>query len=203
MPSPNSIIHSIEPRTWAFRPSLLVMMGAGAPPRRDAERGDGPRVPPSLKDNMATTILRHNLDLNSDSITYCSWAGMPPASSKYTPDGSGDQAVGARVFSAVTGINMNHDEMMEAMNPVANIERCIHVREGRRKEDDLYNDATYESPGWAHTSKEAFIEAMEEYYKLRGWDPATGIPRRSTLEKQGLKKIADELENKYGVELPE
>jgi aldehyde:ferredoxin oxidoreductase len=44
---------------------------------------------------------------------------------------------------------------------------------------------------------------MEEYYKLRGWDPATGIPRRSTLEKQGLKKIADELENKYGVELPE
>ncbi|HEY95782.1 MAG TPA: hypothetical protein G4O15_12690 [Dehalococcoidia bacterium] len=202
MPSPGSIVHAVEPRTWAFRPSHLIMIGAGASPQRGAERRNVPRVPPSLKANMPTTILRHNLDLNSDCITYCSWAGMPPTFSKYTSDGIGDQSVGAKVFSAVTGINMSHDEMMEAMNPVANIERCIHMREGRRKEDDLYNDATYASPAWAHTSKQDFIEAMEEYYTLRGWDPETGIPRRSTLEKQGLKKIADDLESKYGVTVP-
>jgi hypothetical protein len=46
---------------------------------------------------------------------------------------------------------------------------------------------------------------LDEYYNdpARGWDLETGIPRRSTLEQQGLKKIADELESKYGVEVPE
>ena len=43
---------------------------------------------------------------------------------------------------------------------------------------------------------------MDDYYRLRGWDIVSGIPTRSTLEKQGLKKIADELETKYGVPIP-
>ena len=201
MPSPGSIVHATESRTWPFRASHLAM-GIGAPPKGGAERMSMPRTPPSLKDNMPTTILRHNLDINSDCIPYCSWAGMPPSFSRYTPDGTGDQAVGAKVYSAVTGIDMSHDEMMAAMNPIYDIERCIHMREGRRKKDDLYNDATFESPGWARTSKEQFIEAMEEYYRLRGWDPETGIPSRSTLEKRGLGRIADDLETKYGVVVP-
>jgi aldehyde:ferredoxin oxidoreductase len=142
------------------------------------------------------------MDVNADCITYCSWAGMPPFFSKYTPDGQGDPAVGAKVYSAVTGISMSHDEMMAAMNPIYNIERCIHVREGRRRQDDTYNEATFKSPGWARTSREEFNKVMDEYYTLRGWDLETGIPRRSTLEKQGLKRIADDLESKYRVAVP-
>ena len=42
---------------------------------------------------------------------------------------------------------------------------------------------------------------LEEYYEARGWDPETGIPRRSTLEKMGLKYVADEMEQKYGMTL--
>ena len=33
------------------------------------------------------------------------------------------------------------------------------------------------------------------YYKLEGWDPATGWPNRSTLESLGLPYVARELEN--------
>jgi hypothetical protein len=50
--------------------------------------------------------------------------------------------------------------------------------------------------------KDEFNKVMDEYYTLRGWDVKTGIPRRSTLEKQGLKKIADEMEMKYGINVP-
>ncbi len=201
-PTTGAIIHATESRGMGVHPSSLAM-GLGAPPRRGGGRGDMPRLPGLSKDDIPAAILLHNLDINSDCITYCSWAGMPPFFSRYTPDGLGDPALGAKVFSAVTGISMSHEEMITAMDPIFNIERCIHVREGRRKEDDLYNEATFKSPGWAHTSKGEFIEVMEEYYRLRGWDPGTGIPRRSTLERQGLKKIADELESKYGVSVPE
>ena len=33
-------------------------------------------------------------------------------------------------------------------------------------------------------------------------DVATGLPKRSTYEANGLTDIADRLENEYGIELP-
>ena len=41
--------------------------------------------------------------------------------------------------------------------------------------------------------KEAFEQAKTEYYRLRGWDPETGIPKKSTLLRLGLAEIADAL----------
>jgi aldehyde:ferredoxin oxidoreductase len=158
--------------------------------------------PKTWKDKVPAAIILHNLDINADCITYCSWASFPAFYSRYTPDKFGDPENGAKVFSAVTGINMTHKEMIAAMDPIYNIERCIHVREGRRREHDTYNDANFNSPEWAWTNKDEFNKVMDEYYTLRGWDLKTGIPKRSTLEKQGLKKIADELETKYSVNVP-
>ena len=39
-----------------------------------------------------------------------------------------------------------------------------------------------------------FEKMKDEYYALRGWDLATGIPTRETLEQTGLKDVARELE---------
>jgi aldehyde:ferredoxin oxidoreductase len=79
--------------------------------------------------------------------------------------------------------------------------RAIRVREGQRREHDMLNDAIFEKDkAWA--TKEKFNKALDEYYTARGWDVATGIPRRSTLEKLGLKDVADDLEKKYGVKVP-
>ena len=41
--------------------------------------------------------------------------------------------------------------------------------------------------------KEDFERTLSQYFALRGWDE-NGIPTRETLEKYGLKDIADELD---------
>lgn len=163
---------------------------------------DLPGEPKTWKNKVHTAILCQNLSLNMDCVPMCGWANCPPLYSRYTADKLGDPAQGAKVYSAVTGIDMTHDQMLEAMNPVFNIERCIHIREGRTKDHDLYPDWVYNLDSWKWTSKEEFKRVVMEYYEARGWDPNTGIPRRSTLERLGLKRIADELENKYNVSVP-
>jgi len=164
---------------------------------------DMPGEPKTWKNKVPAAIMCQNLSVLMDCITYCGWAGACSLYSRYTSDYLGDPAIGAKVYSAVSGIETSHAEMIAAMNPIINIERCIHVREGRRREHDTFNDTIFKLPGWAWTSKAEFHGVMDEYYRLRGWDPITGIPRRSTLENQGLKKIADELEAIYGIPVPE
>lgn len=82
-----------------------------------------------------------------------------------------------------------------------NLERIIVVREGRRRKNDGYNDSVFErNKEWL--SKDMFRKAMDDFYKARGWDLKAGIPRREKLEELGLKDLADEFEEKYGVPIP-
>ena len=39
-----------------------------------------------------------------------------------------------------------------------------------------------------------FEEMKSRYYALRGWDIATGIPTRETLEQNGLAEVAQDLQ---------
>ena len=39
-----------------------------------------------------------------------------------------------------------------------------------------------------------FARLLDEYYELRGWDPATGLPAREKLEALGLSDVAAQLE---------
>jgi len=43
--------------------------------------------------------------------------------------------------------------------------------------------------------RQKFEEFKTTFYELQGWDPATGYPRRSTLDSLGLGYVADELED--------
>ena len=162
---------------------------------------DLPGEPKTWRNKVHTSIVCQDLSVAMDCVPMCGWSGSPPLYSKYTDNKLGDGAQGAQMFSAVTGIDMTHKEMLAAMAVIFNIERCIHVREGRRRQHDIYPDDLYKRDSWKWTSKAEFAKAMDDYYTARGWDPVTGIPRRSTLEKLGLKKIADELETKHGVVL--
>jgi aldehyde:ferredoxin oxidoreductase len=47
-----------------------------------------------------------------------------------------------------------------------------------------------------HLDKGSFEEFKTRFYRFQGWDPKTGWPNRTTLETQGLKHVADELERK-------
>ena len=160
--------------------------------------------PQTWENKVGMTITCQNLSVLMDCITYCGWAGAYSLYSTYTPpDYLGDWAIGAKVYSAVTGIQTTHEQMLEAMNTVFALEHSIQIREGRTREEDKCTDWEYKQKDWAWTTKAEFEgKVMDEYYTRRGWDLKTSVPRRSTLEKLGLKKIADELESKYKVSVP-
>ena len=44
--------------------------------------------------------------------------------------------------------------------------------------------------GWK-LDRDKFAAMMDEFYALRGWDPATGLQTRQQLEKLGLPEVAD------------
>jgi aldehyde:ferredoxin oxidoreductase len=58
------------------------------------------------------------------------------------------------------------------------------------------NNAWVQDPCRFPLEKARMDEFKTIYYELEGWDAKTGRPKRSTLEKLGLKYAADELEKK-------
>lgn len=66
-------------------------------------------------------------------------------------------------------------------------------------------DAVFEEYGrYSDNVSEAnFLSSLDEYYGMRGVDPATGQVRKSEYSRLGLDDVAQELETRYGVVLPE
>lgn len=106
----------------------------------------------------------------------------------------------AEIFYLVTGIDIGQEGLRKVARRVYNIERAFLVREGIGKKDDYFSGKLGNEPvpggpfKGESLDKEKFTKMLEEYYVLRGWDPDTGIPTRSTLEEYGLGDVADELE---------
>jgi len=120
----------------------------------------------------------------------------------------------AKLFSAGSGLEMSVDKLLEFAKKIRNLERAYCVREGTTREMDslprrymdreiTYTDVNFEDLNNVHyeqcssvleTSK--FEQMKDRYYALRGWDIATGIPTRETLEQTGLGDIAQDLEQR-------
>jgi aldehyde:ferredoxin oxidoreductase len=47
--------------------------------------------------------------------------------------------------------------------------------------------------------KKRFINLMDKYYELRGWDKTSGWPTKQKLEELGLKEIAEGMETIRGI----
>ena len=73
------------------------------------------------------------------------------------------------------------------------------VRDGRTRATDAIPEFFFKVPvtdgpqKGQKLDKKKFEKMKDEYYALRGWDVATGFPRRSTLEKIGLTDIASQM----------
>jgi aldehyde:ferredoxin oxidoreductase len=120
----------------------------------------------------------------------------------------------ARLFSAGSGIDTSVDKLFEYARKIRNLERAYSCREGVTREMDsfpqryfdtaiTYEGINFEDLNNVHYEKRTSIlekskfEAMKDrYYTVRGWDLATGIPARETLEKYGLGYVADDLEKR-------
>jgi len=124
----------------------------------------------------------------SDSLIMCKFAGVGYKTRQFI-----------QVIKAVTGWNVGADELMKTGERIFNLCRAFNIREGITRKDDRLPERIAEPATTGPTRGQALDATtlglmLDNYYEIRGWDKATGIPTRSRLEELGLKYAADELE---------
>jgi len=142
-------------------------------------------------------IFHEHIGIEADCLIACDM--LMSYSSPYTVDGLVDVSpnAGDLFWHAVTGETKTQEELWKVAEMIMNLERGIVVREGRTRADDTFFEPVFaevDSNGNPMIPKNKFNAVMDEYYQTRGWDLATGIPKRAKLEELGLQFVADELE---------
>jgi aldehyde:ferredoxin oxidoreductase len=153
-----------------------------------------------------------------ESLILCDWI-YPISDNKFSQNHVGDPTLESQLFSAVTGIETDETSLYRMGERVFNLQRAAFIRDGRRgrKDDTLPEDWHTEPlkrgvmdpdclvPGkngetvsrkGAVVDRQEFERMKDEYYLIRGWDIATGLQTRPTLESLGLKDVADDLERR-------
>jgi aldehyde:ferredoxin oxidoreductase len=112
----------------------------------------------------------------------------------------------AEFLRAVTGMDIDRSRLEMVTKRVLNIEKAYNVREGKLREHDMPTSRIFRKREGGPLDgkgldKQEIERLFDHYYKIHGWDPSTSIPRRDTLEKLGLKYVADELCSLLGLQL--
>ncbi len=151
-------------------------------------------------------------------LVLCSFL-WPMTDSEFTEDHLGDPSLESKLLSAVTGKETSEGELHRAGERVFNLYRSIFLREAHRGiADDRLPDAWHTVPLKSDmtnpelvvpgrgdeavcrkgqvVNRQDFARMREEYYLLRGWDAASGLPTRRTLGELALGDIADNLESR-------
>jgi len=116
-----------------------------------------------------------------------------------TPDHVGDVSLESRLYSAVTGLEMDVAESYNIGSMICTLERALAARDGRTRQDDLLHDLYFEKEdaGGRKYNRADLEKAKTEYYQLMGWDLTKGIPTKATLQHWRLPEVAEGLQ-KYG-----
>lgn len=166
---------------------------------------------------MAKTVAwhRHYTRYYTQSIAYCDWL-FADFVNPYGPDFEGvTPEAEPKFLAAVTGKSQSFEEGMEVGRRIWNLDRAIWVLQGRTRDIEVFADYVYDVPAapgpfvvpvfengaWSYKSvvgrklDRAKVEDWKtKFYSVEGWDTKTGAPTRTTLEKLGLKNVADALE---------
>jgi len=110
----------------------------------------------------------------------------------------GDLTLESRIFSAVTGMEMEVEDSYKIGEMINTLERALAARDGRTRKDDNLHDIYFEKEdaGGRKYKREDLERAKSDYYRLMGWNVKTGTPTGPTLEKLGLKEVADGLKKR-------
>ncbi len=150
-----------------------------------------------------------------DTLILCGYL-FPIMFSRNTPDHVGDPSMEAKLYSALTGIDIDEQGLNLVGERIFNLQRAVMTREGHRgRTDDSISEYNFTkplkfdlhnpgllSPGPGDTvvnkqgatlDRKRFEELKSEYYELRGWDPATGLQTTASLQRLGLSDIIDEM----------
>lgn len=152
-------------------------------------------TPQAVKHALAYGIQNDSLPLCDTLFPMIAGRGLAPDIAS-DPEKSTDITLGSRLYTAVTGISKTFDQLQEDSWRVWLMDRAIHVRDDdRTRADDTFNKYFFDRPDaeGVPIDRAEFEKGKDMLYELMGCDVKTGNPTRATLEKYGLKDVADEL----------
>lgn len=146
------------------------------------------------------TVWVQNHQCLKNSLPICEYTSAP--FSFFHPPEMDIRMFESRVLSAITGRDIDVEELWQAGERIWALRRAIMVlREDRRREDDTLSHDWFErlTGPWQTLAQPLDMRQWEavkdRYYELRGWDVATGWPARAKLEELGMKDVADKLQS--------
>ena len=150
-----------------------------------------------------------------DSLGLCDEV-WPIMSSWNTPDHVGDPTIESQIFHAATGIEIDEADLNKYGERIFNLQRAILLREGLQPEKDdfpeefnfanpvkeIYLNPDIIVPGRGEVvisrkgqtlDRKTYDRMLKEFYKIRGWNPESGLQRTDILGSQRLSDIAQDL----------
>ena len=144
-----------------------------------------------------------------DMSTLCDWVWPMTMSPSRERGYRGDIDLEGKFMTAVTGDNWDTEKVhfyAEKVSAMLRVMTAIsfNIHEGvtsLRTSHDVINDFWFDrdpghapfTPGTAKLDRADMNTAFDMFYDRMGWDRATGIPTRATLERLGLRDMADAL----------
>jgi aldehyde:ferredoxin oxidoreductase len=98
----------------------------------------------------------------------------------------------AAAFQAVTGVKMDEEQILIAGERINNLERLLNLNLGLTPAEDTLPSRFVEEPlpeGPSQGERINIEQMVEEYYRLRRWDPVTGYPSMEKLNELSLKHL--------------
>ena len=145
---------------------------------------------------------------------FCGWR-WPMCITNNTADRRGPTPnAEPKFWNALTGANKTFADYMEIGHKIYTLDRSIWVLQGRHRDMEVFPDYVYDQPGRGGSEMPMFIdgkwvydagqgraldrkkveEFKSKFYAFEGYNPENGFPKRDTLEKMNMKKVADQLE---------
>jgi len=107
----------------------------------------------------------------------------------------------AKCFAAATGLDYDYKELFKRSDRCWQVDQALDVSHGLRREDDILPDYWFREKRPVEPGKGAVLdraqyeEAVDDFYRIRGWD-RDSIPTRERLEERGLHDVAAKLEER-------
>lgn len=105
----------------------------------------------------------------------------------------------AALLEGVTGFDYTPEEILTIGERINNMAKAFNAREGFTRDDDTLPERLLTEPIKGGASEGHFISKddlklmLDDYYEARGWDVATGAPKKEKLEELGIGYVADQL----------
>ena len=143
-----------------------------------------------------------------DSLTLCNWMWPFAFSPLKERNYEGDTSFEAQLYSIVTGDKKTEKELDLVGERLFNLHRALTIRDmgtkDMRTQHDTVPDWVFDypkdkqpfTPGHDKMDRADIEKGKDMLYQELGWDVKTGAPTRATLERLGLKDVADELAKK-------